>query len=65
MSLYLMFVMVKPDTDLWASALENLSEFDRLQLTFKSQDKIGVLSELDVLTRKARDRCIEKRWKLR
>lgn len=50
--------------DLWASALEDLTESDRQQLAFyDGQDRLGVLSDLQVLTESAKERYIKKRWR--
>ncbi|KAL9138124.1 MAG: hypothetical protein Q9175_000641 [Cornicularia normoerica] len=50
--------------DVWASALEDLTESDRQQLAFyDGQDRLGVLSDLQMLTESAKERCIKKRWR--
>ena len=51
--------------DLWASALKTLTESDRQQLVFHDdQDELNVLSDLQVLTERAKEQCIKKRWRL-
>lgn len=55
--------MTKSDSDLWASALARLNEVDRKYSKFDGQGSLGVLSDLQVLTEKARDQCIKKRWR--
>lgn len=55
--------MPTPSKDLWASALEDLTEIDRQQLNFyNSQDELTILSDLQVLTESAKEQCIKKRW---
>lgn len=50
--------------DLWASALENLTENDRQQLAFyDGQDRLDILSNLQVFTESAKELCIKKRWR--
>ncbi|KIM73983.1 hypothetical protein PILCRDRAFT_715467 [Piloderma croceum F 1598] len=49
--------------DLWAVALETLSDADRQNIHFDSPDKLKVLSDLQALTERAREECIRKRWK--
>ena len=50
--------------DLWASALEDLTESDRQQLNFyNGKDKLTILSELQVLTESAKEQCVKKRWR--
>ena len=49
--------------DLWAAALETLSDADRQNIHFDSRDKLKVLSDLQALTERAREECIRKRWK--
>ncbi len=52
--------------DLWASALEALPENDREQLAFyNDQDRLNILSDLQVLTENAKEQCIKKRWRFR
>lgn len=52
--------------DLWASALEDLAQGDRQQLDFyKGQDRVDILSDLQVLTESAKGQCIKKRWQFR
>lgn len=56
--------MPMPSKDLWASALEDLTEIDRQQLNFyHSQDELTILSDLQVLTESAKEQCIKKRWR--
>ena len=51
--------------DLWASALKTLTESDRQQLVFyDGQDELNVLSDLQILTERAKEQCIKKRWRL-
>lgn len=51
--------------DLWASALNELSEPDRQMLNPRGDDYLTVLTGLSNLTEKSRDQCIEKRWRLK
>jgi len=51
-------------TNLWASALEKLSEADREKIVFEGQNQLDVLSQLQKLTDNAKDQCIKKRWRL-
>lgn len=55
--------MTKPDSDLWVSALERLNEGGRHYSNFDGHDKLDILSNLQLLTERARDQCIKKRWK--
>ena len=56
--------MLTPSKDLWASALEDLTEIDRQQLNFyNSQDVLTILSDLQALTESAKEQCIKKRWR--
>ena len=56
--------MPTPSKDLWASALEHLTEIDRQQLNFcNGQNKLTILSDLQVLTESAKEQCIKKRWR--
>ena len=50
--------------NLWASALENLAQSDRQQLDYDGQDRLDILSNLQVLTERAKEQCIKKRWRL-
>ncbi len=50
--------------DLWACALKDLTKSDREQLTFyDGQGRLGILSDLQVLTESAKEQCIKKRWR--
>ena len=52
--------------NLWASALETLSHNDRQQLTlYDGQDRLAILSDLQVLTESAKGQCIKKRWRFK
>ena len=56
--------MSSSSTDLWASALRDLTENDRQQLTFyDGQSRLEILSDLQVLAESAKDQCIKKRWR--
>ena len=58
--------MSTSDNNLWASALETLAHSDRQQLTFyNGQDRLAILSDLQVLTESAKGQCIKKRWRFR
>lgn len=58
--------MTTSSKDLWASALENLPKSDRQQLAFHNgQDRLEILSDLQVLTESAKEQCIKKRWRFR
>ena len=58
--------MSTSDNNLWASALETLAHNDRQQLTFyNGQDRLAILSDLQVLTESAKGQCIKKRWRFR
>ena len=52
--------------NLWASALETLAHSDRQQLTlYDGQDRLAILSDLQVLTESAKEQCIKKRWRFK
>ena len=56
--------MITSSKDLWASALDTLTESDRQQLHFHDdQDELSVLTDLQELTEKAKDQCVKKRWR--
>ena len=55
--------MMRASEDLWVSALETLGKEDRQQLGSDGQERISILSDLRSLTEKAKDDCIEKRWR--
>lgn len=58
--------MTTSSKDLWASALEDLPKSDRQQLAFyNGQDRLEILSDLQVLTESAKEQCIKKRWRFR
>ena len=59
-----MLTMTRGNDDLWASALDKLSEVDRQQLEFDGCNNLDVLSGLQALTERAREDCIMKRWRL-
>ena len=51
--------------DLWASALQGLTKSDRQQLSFyDGQDRLDILSDLQVRTESAKEQCIKKRWRV-
>ena len=57
--------MITSSKDLWASALDTLTESDRQQLRFHDgQDELSVLTDLQELTEKAKDQCVKKRWRI-
>src|ERR1700736_6491174 len=49
--------------DLWALAVTGLSEDIRSNINFSCPDKLNILSELQTLTEKSRQDCINKRWR--
>lgn len=50
--------------DLWASALNTLTESDRQQLgSHDGQDELSILTDLQELTKRAKEQCIKKRWR--
>ena len=50
--------------DLWASALNTLTESDRQQLRFHDgQNELSVLTGLQELTERAEDQCVKRRWR--
>ena len=56
--------MLMSSKDLWASALKDLTKSDREQLTFyDGQNRLDILSDLQVLTESAKEQCIKKRWR--
>ena len=56
--------MSAPTKDLWTSARAALSREDREQLTFAGgENHSGNLSDLLELTERAKDQCIQKRWR--
>lgn len=56
--------MITSNKDLWASALEDLPKVDRQQLAFyDGQDRLDILSDLQVLTQTAKEQCIKRRWR--
>ena len=58
--------MSTSSNNLWASALETLAHSDRQQLTlYDGQDRLAILSDLQVLTESAKGQCIKKRWRFR
>ena len=58
--------MSKSSNNLWASALETLAHSDRQQLTlYDGQDRLAILSDLQVLTESAKGQCIKKRWRFK
>ena len=58
--------MSTSNNNLWASALETLADSDRQQLTFyDGQDRLAILSDLQVLTEGAKGQCIKKRWRFK
>ena len=58
--------MSSSSINLWASALETLSHNDRRQLTlYDDQDRLAILSDLQVLTESAKEQCIKKRWRFK
>lgn len=57
--------MTTSSKDLWASALNTLTESDRQQLRFhEGQDELSILIDLQELTERAKDLCVKKRWRL-
>ena len=58
--------MSTSSNNLWASALETLAHSDRQQLTlYDGQDRLAILSDLQVLTESAKGQCIKKRWRFK
>lgn len=55
--------MTKSGSGLWASALESLNEVDQQYSNFDGHDNLGVLTDLQILTEKAREQCIKKIWR--
>ena len=49
-------------SDLWAAALNTLSEEDRKLVAFNGQSKLDVLSDLEQLVIRAKENSIKKRW---
>ena len=58
--------MSMSSNNLWASALQTLAHSDRQQLTvYDGQDRLAILSDLQVLTESAKEQCIKKRWRFK
>ena len=56
--------MTTSSKDLWASALNTLTESDRQQLHFHDgQNELSVLTDLQELTERAKEQCVKKRWR--
>lgn len=49
--------------DLWAKALNALSEKDRQDFSFDREKKLGTLEQLLAVVSAKKQLCIEKRWK--
>ena len=56
--------MTTDDSDLWASALSELSEENRSCINFNGQDKISILTDLQRLTDTAKTEAINNRWRI-
>lgn len=55
--------MSSDSSDLWAAALNTLSEVDRKLVAFDGQQRLDVLSDLGQLVGSAKEDSINKRWR--
>lgn len=55
--------MNRDSSDLWAAALNTLSEEDKKLVIFDGQHKLDVLSDLSQLVNNAKEDSIKKRWR--
>ena len=55
--------MNRDSSDLWAAALNTLSEEDKKLVVFDGQHKLDVLSDLGQLVSNAKEDSIKKRWR--
>jgi hypothetical protein len=49
--------------DFWALAVAKLSDEDKLSIDFSCPEKLKILSELQELTERSKEECINKRWR--
>ncbi len=55
--------MSRETSDLWAAALDTLSEQDRKSVVFDGQHKLDILSDLGQLVSNAKENSIKKGWR--
>ncbi len=55
--------MNRETSDIWAAALDTLSEQDRKSVVFDGQHKLDILSDLGQLVSNAKENSIKKRWR--